>query len=164
MKPNITKIANAILFMIENKVQNLNDKKLYSLLFLIEHNHLETCGQKIFNETFIKNSRNVDPKTVSEIFDIIANNEDLDEEDERLYIIQELLDHIDIEILKKEKYIELKFIKMEEGFDSSLFTKDEFKTLDKLVNKYNNETPRKLANICFSIEKVRQTINGDVII
>ena len=164
MKPNITKIANAILFMLENKVKNLNDKKLYSLLFLIEHNHLETCGQKIFDETFIKNSRNVDPKILSELFDIIANNEDLEQDDERLYIIQELLDHIDIEILKKEKYIELKFLKMEEGFDSSLFSKDEFKTLDKMISKYSNETPRKLANICFGIEKVRQANNGEVII
>jgi hypothetical protein len=150
--------------MLENKVQNLNDKKLYSLLFLIEYNHLETCGVKMFDETFVKNSRNPDPKTLAELFDIIANGEDLEEDDERLYIIQELLDHIDIEILKKEKYIELKFLKMEEGFDSSLFTKDEFKTLDKIVNKYCNETSRKLANVCFGIEKVRQTTNGETII
>ena len=30
--------------------------------------------------------------------------------------------------------------------------------------KNKNETPRNMANICFSIEKVRETTNGEIII
>ncbi|MCK5111873.1 MAG: DUF4065 domain-containing protein [Arcobacteraceae bacterium] len=164
MKLNITKIANAILYMLDNKVSQLNDKKLAILLFLIDYNHLENCGDKIFGEVYIKNNRSPEPKTLTNIFDVIANSEDLEEDDERLYIIQELLDHLDIEVLTKAKYIELKFLKMEEGFDEDLFTKEEFKTINKIVEKYKSETPRKMANICFSIDKVRETEKSEVII
>ncbi len=164
MKLNITKIANAILYMLDNKVSQLNDKKLSIMLFLIDYNHLKNCGGKIFGETYIKSSRNPEPKILLDIFDIIANSDDLKDDDERLYIIQELLDHLDIEVLTKQKYIELKFLKMEEEFDEDLFTKEEFKTINKIVEKYKNETPRKMANVCFSIDKVRETSKGEVII
>ncbi len=150
--------------MLDNKVSHLNDKKVAVLLFLMDYKHLEKFDAKIFGETYIKSKRNPEPKTLGNIFDIIANSEDLEEADERLYIIQELLDHLDIEILTKEKYIELKFLKMEEEFDESLFEKEELKTLIKIVAQHKNKTPRKMANLCFSIDKVRETANGEVII
>ena len=164
MKLDITKIANAILYMIENKVSNLNDKKLAVLLFLIDFSHLKNYDEKIFGEVYIKDNRNPEPKTLGNIFGVMINNEDLEDEDDRLYIIQELLDHLDIEILDKSKYTELNFIKMEEEFDKSLFTKKELKTITKVVDKYKDETPRKMANICFAIDKVRETPKGEVII
>jgi hypothetical protein len=150
--------------MLDKKVSHLNDKKLSILFFLIDYKHLEKFESKIFDEIYTKSNRNPEAQVLSGIFDIIANSEDLDEDDERLYIIQELLDHLDIEILTKPKYIELKFLKMEEDFDESLFSQEELKTIDKIVEKYKHETPRKMANICFSIDKVRQTSSGEVII
>ena len=164
MKIDITKVANAILYMIEQKVSNLNDKKLNILLFLIDFNHLQNNDEKIFGETYIKTNRNPEPKTLSSIFNVMINNEDLEDDDERLYIIQEILDHLDIEILDKSKYTELNFIKMEEEFDKSIFTKKELKTISNIVAKYKNETARKMANICFSIDEVRSTQNGKIII
>lgn len=164
MNIDITKIANAILYMLENNTKHLNDKKLSILLFLIEYEHLKNHGKKIFNEEFIKQKRNPEPVVLSEIFDIIANNEDLEEDDERLYLITELLDYLDIEILTKEKFIELNFIKMEEDFDSSLFTKEEMKTIKSIVEKYQDDTPRKIANASFQIEKVRETPLNETII
>ncbi|MEA3513633.1 MAG: DUF4065 domain-containing protein [Campylobacterota bacterium] len=164
MRLDITKIANTIVYMLDHKVLHLNDKKLSILLFLIEYNHIENFNDKIFGEIYIKTNRNPEAKTIGEIFNIITNDKDLEEDDERLYIIQELLDYLDIEILDKTKYKELNFIKMEEEFDKSLFTKDELRTIDDIVQQYKNETPRKMANICFSIDKVRETTNGEVII
>ena len=164
MNLNISKIANTVLYMIDNKVAHLNDKKLSTMLFLIDYNHLENCSNKIFNEVYIKTNRNPEPKTIANIFNVIANDKDLDEEDERLYIIQEFLEYLDIEIYNKDKFNELKFIKMEEDFDESLFSKDELKTINKVVTLYKKETPRKMANICFSIQKVRETNNGEIII
>jgi len=101
---------------------------------------------------------------LTEIFNIIANNQDVDENDDRLYIIQELLDHLDIEILSKSKYTELKFVKMEEDFDKDVFSSKELKIISKICQEYKNDTPRKIANSCFSIDKVRQTSVGDIII
>jgi len=161
---NIEKIANAVLFMLEGKVLHLNDKKLSILLFLIDYKHQELFDKKIFGEVYIKEKRNPEPKTLTDIFDVIANNEDLDMDDERLYIIQEFLAYVDVEVVKKDKYIELKFIKEEEDFDKSLFSKDELKTISQITKLYKVATTRHIANKCFNIQKVRETISGEIII
>ena len=164
MKLDITKVANVILYLLDEKVLHLNDRKLSILLFLMDFNHLENCGDKIFGEEYIKDKRNPEPSVIAELFDIIANQEDLEEDDERLFLIQELLDYVDIEILKNDKFIELEFIKMEEEFDEELFSKEEMKTIKKITEKYKEETARKIANACFQIEKVRNTTLNEVII
>ena len=160
----MTKVANVILYMLHKQVKQLNDKKVSIMLFLMDYNHQKYCGQKLFNETYIKGSRHPEPIVLSELFDIVANEEDLEEEDERIYLMQELLDYLDIEVIKKEKFIELNFIKMEEEFDESIFSKDEMKTIHKIVSEYLNTSTRNLANDCFKIEEVRATKNGEVII
>lgn len=164
MNFDMTKIANVILYMLHKQVKNLNDKKLLIMLFLIDYNHQKFCGNKIFGDVYIKQSRNPEGKILSEIFDIIANEEDLDEEDERLYLIQELLDYLDIEVSANDKFIELKFVKMEEDFDETLFSSDELKTIQKVINEHQNTTVRNLANETFKIEEVRKTNKGEVII
>ncbi|MCF6173672.1 MAG: DUF4065 domain-containing protein, partial [Campylobacteraceae bacterium] len=99
-----------------------------------------------------------------ELFNIIANEEELNEEDERLYLIQELLTFLDIEIIDKDKFIELHFIKMEEEYDETLFSKDELKTIQKIISEYADASPRNIANACFKIDKVRKSETGKVII
>ena len=71
----MTKIANTILYMLHKKVKHLNDKKVAILLFLIDYNHQKFCGNKIFNEKYIKNSRHPHPLIIGELFDIVANNQ-----------------------------------------------------------------------------------------
>jgi len=164
LKLDITKIANVILYLLDEKVLHLNDRKLSILLFLMDFNHLENCGTKIFGEEYKKDKRNPEPIVISELFDIIANQEDLDEEDERLFLISELLEYLDIEIITNDKFIELEFIKMDEEFDEELFSKEEMKTINKVVEKYKDETARKIANACFQINKVRDTALNETII
>ncbi len=164
MNVDITKVANVILYMLHKKVEHLSDKKVLIMLFLMDYNHQKFCGKKIFNEEYIKSARNPEAHLISEIFDIIANEEDLDEEDPRLFLIQEFLDYLDIEVIKKKEYIELKFIKMEEDFDESLFEKEEMTTIHKMVSEYKDSTPRSIANVCFKIDEVRTTEKGAVII
>ena len=161
---NITKIANFILYMIENKVSYINDKKLSILLFLIDYKSVQTYDVKIFGEEYIKMPRAPEPKVLTELFDIIANQEDLEDDDERLYIIQELLDFVDIEIVPKNNFIELQFIKCEEDFDKAIFTRKELKVIDNIIEKYKDTTVRNIANACFKIDKVRETKKGEVII
>ena len=160
----MTKVANVILYMLHKQVKQLNDKKVSIMLFLMDYNHQKCCGQKLFNETYIKGSRHPEPIVLSELFDIVANEEDLEEEDERIYLMQELLDYLDIEVIKKEKFIELNFIKMEEEFDESIFSKDELKTVYKIVSQYQDSSARNIANDCIKIDEVRNTPKGEIII
>ena len=102
----MTKVANVILYMLLKQVKQLNDKKVSIMLFLMDYNHQKYCGQKLFNETYIKGSRHPEPIVLSELFDIVANEEDLEEDDERIFLMQEFLDYLDIEVLDTEKFIE----------------------------------------------------------
>lgn len=164
MQIDITKIANVILYMLHKKVTHLNDKKLNVLLFLIDYNHKKYCGETIFGEEYIKTARHPEPLILGELFSIIANNEDVEEDDPNLYLIQELLDYLDIEIVEKKSFVELQFIKMEEEFDEEFFSKDELTTIHKIVLEYIDTTPRNIANACFKIDEVRNTQVGEKIL
>ncbi len=161
---DITKIANLILHMIEKDVAHLNDKKLSILLFLIDYKSSQINGSKIFGDEYIKESRHPEPKLLTEIFEVLANDEDLEDDDFRLDFIQELLSFIDISIIEKPKFIELKFLKYEEEFDNSIFTKDEMNLIDEVIKKYKEKTARNIANDCFKIDIVRQTQKGEIIL
>jgi len=150
--------------MLHKKVTHLNDKKLSILLFLIDYNHKKFCGETIFGEEYIKTARHPEPVILGELFSIIANNEDLEEDDPNLYLIQELLDYLDIEVVEKKSFIELQFIKMEEEFDEELFSEDELKTIHKVVVEYLDTTPRNIANACFKIDLVRETTKEEKIL
>ncbi|MEA3353578.1 MAG: DUF4065 domain-containing protein [Campylobacterota bacterium] len=163
MKFDITKIANVIIYMIQKGVLHLNDKKLSILLFLMDDSHLLDYDKKIFDDTYIKEKRHPEPKILSDLFDIMANDIDLDEDDERIYLIAELLDSLDIEVFNKKNFIEMKFVKRDEEFDKSLFDKEELKTIDKIIERYKDATARKIANETFQNKKVRAAKIGEVI-
>ena len=164
MTIDMTKVANVILYMLHKQVKHLNDKKVSIMLFLMDFNHQKYCGQKLFNEEYIKGARHPEPIILGELFDIVANEEDLEEDDERIFLMQELLDYLDIEVVEKEKFIELNFIKMEEEFDESIFDKEELRTINKIVNEYKDTSSRNIANDCFKIDEVRNTPKGEIII
>ncbi|WP_066355286.1 type II toxin-antitoxin system antitoxin SocA domain-containing protein [Aliarcobacter skirrowii] len=161
---DMTKVANIILYMLHKHVKGLNNKKVELMLFFMEKNHLDFFNQKIVNEEFIKDKRGVKAKNLSEIFELIIDEVDLDEDDERVYFIQELLDFLEIDIVEKNGYKELNFSKFEEDFSEELFSKDEFKTIHKVVSLYKDTTVRNLANESFSIDKVRSAELGDLIL
>ena len=160
---DMTKVANIILYMLHKQVKSLNNKKIELMLFFMEKNHLDFFNQKIINEEFLKDKRGVKAKNLNEIFELIIDEVDLDEDDERIYFIQELLDFLEIDIIEKNGFKELNFSKFEEDFSEELFSQDELKTIHKVVNLYKDTTVRNLANECFSMQKVRDTINDEVI-
>ncbi|WP_375723529.1 SocA family protein [Arcobacter sp. KX21116] len=161
---DMTKVANVILYMLHKQVKLLNDKKLSILLFLMDYNHLKYCGKKIFGDEYIKGSRSPEPKILSELFEIIATEEVLEDEDDRVFFIQELLDNIDIDIIERENFTELQFVEIGIDYDEDLFDDDELKTINKLVNQYKEATPRVIANDTFKIDEYRAKEKGEVII
>lgn len=164
MNTDITKIANIILYMLHKQVKALNNKKVELMLFFMEFNHLKFCGKKIVNETFVKEKRGVKASILGELLEIIINEEILEEDDERVYFIQELMDFLEIDIVDKGTFKELRFKKLDEEFDEDIFSKDELKTIHKAVTLYKDFSVRNLSNECFSIDIVREKNENDIII
>ncbi|WP_419764628.1 MAG: type II toxin-antitoxin system antitoxin SocA domain-containing protein [Arcobacter sp.] len=161
---DMTKVANVILYMLHKQVKLLNDKKLSILLFLMDYNHLKYCGKKIFGDEYIKGARSPEPKLLSELFDVIISEEILEDDDERVFFIQEILDNVDIDIVERENFTEIKFVEIGIEYDEDLFDEDELKTINKLVNQYKEATPRVIANDTFKIDEYRAKEKGEVII
>src|SRR5574344_1938632 len=114
MNIDMTKIANIILYMLHKQVKALNHKKIELLIFFCELNHLNFCGKKILGETFIKTSRGVKAEVLDELFTLILDEVVFeDEEDDRVFFIQELMDCEEIEIIEKERFKELKLSKLD---------------------------------------------------
>ena len=108
MNIDMTKIANIILYMLHKQVKALNHKKIELLIFFIELNHINFCGKKILGETFIKTPRGVKAEVLDELFTLILDEVEFeDEEDDRVFFIQELMDFLEIEIVEKERFKEL---------------------------------------------------------
>ena len=165
MNIDMTKVANIILYMLHKQVKALNHKKIELMLFFIEYNHLNFCNQKIVNETFIKTSRGVKPLVLDELFNLIIDDVEFeDEEDDRVFFIQELIDFLEIDIVEKPTFRELKFAKIDEDFDETIFTYDELKSIHKVINLYKDTSVRNLSNECFSLEKVRKSENGTIVL
>lgn len=164
MKIDITKIANAIVLMIDKKVKHLDDRKLSIMLFLIDYNHKKIHNEIIFADDYIKNKKLPQSQTLNELYDLIASEEDIDEEDERFYLIEELIEYINIDITPKEKFTELKFSKTEdEEFDDELFSKEELKTINKIIQEFKDSSFRNISNEPFGIDLFRQTEDLDLI-
>ena len=70
----------------------------------MDYNHLKFCGAKFLMKNILKGARHPEPVILGDLFDIVANQEDLEEDDERIYLMQELLDYLDIEIHEKKIY------------------------------------------------------------
>ena len=163
-KFDVTKVANLILYMLHKKVKHLNDKKLTLMIFFIEFNHTEYCGSKIFFDTYIKQKRNPEGLILSDLFDLIANEEELEEDDLRQFLINELCEYVEIDINKKDTFVELKFTPLDEEFDEELFSKDEMKTIQKTINAYSETSVRNLSNETFSLDIVRNTEIDNIIL
>lgn len=161
---DITKVANIILYLIHKQTTALNDRKLELMLFFMEYNHLQFCGKKIVNEEFIKTKREPKALFLNEIFELIKAEEILEEDDERVFFIQEIMDFVDIDIVEKDGFKELKFKKHLEEFEESLFTKDELYSMQKVVNLYKDTSSRSLANECFKLDIVREKSLDEIII
>lgn len=164
MNIDITKIANAIILMIDKKVKHLDDRKLSIMLFLMDYNHKQIHNELIFSDDYIKNKKLPQSQTLNELFDLIASEEDLSEDDERFFLIEELIEYINIDITPKEKFTELKFSKNEnEEFDDELFEKEELKTIKKVIKTYEETTFRNISNEPFALDLFRDKKDGEYI-
>lgn len=154
MNFDITKIAMAILYFLENEVKQLSERKLLAMLFLIDFNYFEKNGKFVFIDDYIKEKRYVKSALLSEIFEIIKSEKDI-EGDELEFLIKEFLEFIEIDIDKKENHIDIKFQAIEK-FDSEAFDEREFEILKEITKTYKNSSNRNTLNALFSIDKFRE--------
>lgn len=140
---DVKKIANAIIYFIDNDVQSLGSTKLMKLCFYADKYHLEEYGKPIFNHSYTKLPRGPVPTWLYSIVRTsISGNYDYDFQEE----VNVFNEYIGIQEVSYNKYTQVIFTKKQE-FNNKFFGKTQIKILDKVIEKFRIITAAEISEL-----------------
>ena len=140
---DVKKIANAIIYFIDNNVHSLGSTKLMKLCFYADKYHLEEYGKPIFNHSYTKLPRGPVPTWLYSIVRTsISGNYDYDFQEE----VNVFNEYISIEEVSYNKYIQVIFTKKQE-FNNKFFSKTQLKILNKVIEEFRTITAAEISEL-----------------
>ena len=140
---DVKKIANAIIYFIDNNVHSLGSTKLMKLCFYADKYHLEEYGKPIFNHSYTKLPRGPVPTWLYSIVRTsISGNYDYDFQEE----VNVFNEYIGIEEVSYNKYIQVIFTKKQE-FNNKFFSKTQLKILNKVIEEFRTITAAEISEL-----------------
>lgn len=132
---SIEKVANAIIYFVNNDIVHLGKTKLMKLMYFSDKQHLNTYGRTMFFDDYHKLPRG---PAASLTLNIINNLNEEDGEDFKTYT-DDLKNILDIEIQVDDGVKITKFIP-KDTFKKELFSKSELSILGSVSKKYKDYT------------------------
>lgn len=140
---DVKKIANAIIYFIDNNVHSLGSTKLMKLCFYADKYHLEEYGKPIFNHSYTKLPRGPVPTWLySIVITSISGNYDYDFQEE----VNVFNEYIGIEEVSYNKYTQVIFTKKQE-FNNKFFSKTQLKILNKVIEEFRTITAAEISEL-----------------
>lgn len=140
---DVKKIANAIIYFIDNNVHSLGSTKLMKLCFYADKYHLEEYGKPIFNHSYTKLPRGPVPTWLYSIVRTsISGNYDYDFQEE----VNIFNEYIGIEEVSYNKYTQIIFTKKQE-FNNKFFSKTQLKILNKVIEEFRTITAAEISEL-----------------
>lgn len=140
---DVKKIANAIIYFIDNNVHNLGFTKLMKLCFYADKYHLEEYGKAIFNHSYTKMPRGPVPTWLYSIIRTsVSGTYDYDFQEE----VNIFNDYVDISHQKNGNYEQYIFTKKQD-FNNKFFSKTQLKILDKVIESFKTITAAELSEL-----------------
>jgi uncharacterized phage-associated protein len=140
---DVKKIANAIIYFIDNNVHSLGSTKLMKLCFYADKYHLEEYGKPIFNHSYTKLPRGPVPTWLYSIVRTsISGNYDYDFQEE----VNIFNEYIGIEEVSYNKYTQVIFTKKQE-FNNKFFSKTQLKILNKVIEEFRTITAAEISEL-----------------
>ena len=140
---DVKKIANAIIYFIDNNVHSLGSTKLMKLCFYGDKYHLEEYGKPIFNHSYTKLPRGPVPTWLYSIVRTsISGNYDYDFQEE----VNVFNEYIGIEEVSYNKYTQVIFTKKQE-FNNKFFSKTQLKILNKVIEEFRTITAAEISEL-----------------
>lgn len=140
---DVKKIANAIIYFIDNNVHSLGSTKLMKLCFYTDKYHLEEYGKPIFNHSYTKLPRGPVPTWLYSIVRTsISGNYDYDFQEE----VNVFNEYIGIEEVSYNKYTQVIFTKKQE-FNNKFFSKTQLKILNKVIEEFRTITAAEISEL-----------------
>jgi len=133
---DVKKIANTIIYFIDNNVKSLGITKLMKLFFYADKYHLEKYGKPIFNHTYTKLPRGPVPTWLYSIIrTAISGASDFDFQSE----VEVFNKYIGVQEKNDGEFTRIEFIKKQQ-FDQKFFSKSQINILNQIINEFKNIT------------------------
>lgn len=143
---DVKKIANAIIYFIDNNVLNLGTTKLMKLCFYADKYHLEEYGKAIFNHSYTKMEHGPVPTWLYGIIRTsISGVTDFDFEEE-VNVFNEYIGLKQVCFGSHNQYNQTVFAKKKE-FNTKFFSKTQLKILDKVIQDFRTITAADISEL-----------------
>ncbi len=139
---NIEKIANAIIYFVNNDVESLGKTKLMKLLFYTDKYHLENFGRAVFGDAYYKLPQGPVPTITLNVINSL-NESEKDDFSEYGEVFSKYVKTEETE--QPHRYKAMKFIPQSE-FNEKLFSKSELKVMDDVIAKFKDYTARQISD------------------
>jgi len=155
---SIEKVANAIIYFVDSKVEHFGKTKLMKLMYFADKNHLEKYGRTIFFDDYYKLPRG---PVASMTLNIINNINEEENEDFKSYT-EEFLNILDINIQNDNGQKIINFIP-KTNFKKELFSKSEINILESISSKYKSYTKKEISDESHLLKEYQKTELNSII-
>jgi len=151
-KYDTTKIANAIIYFLNNNVKHFGKTKLMKMMFFIDKSHLQKYGRVVFFDEYYKYERG----PVAHLTLSIINSINEVEKDDMEYYTKKFENFLEIkDVINGDEQI-TSFIAKKE-FDGTLFSRSEIKVFNEIIKKYGASTKEEISEISHSLKEYKDT-------
>lgn len=155
---NITRIANAIIYFVNQEVYNLGKTKLMKLLFFTDKYHLEKFGRSVFGDTYHKLPQGPVPTITLNVINSLNESE----KDDFTEYALEFSKYVKTEDALNYGYPTMKFVPSSE-FNRKLFSKSEMEILERVAQEFKDCTAVQISDISHETQEYIDAYDNGVI-
>jgi uncharacterized phage-associated protein len=155
---SIKKVANAVIYFLDNGVENFGKTKLMKLMFFADKYHAKKYMRTIFSDTYIKLPFGPVPSLTLGVIDSINEFEKDDFEN----YVDEFLKYIIVSEQYDGKYKKTTFTK-KQAFDEDLFSISELEILKQIADEFKGHTAVQISEYSHTLDEYKYTNDNEVI-
>lgn len=155
---SIEKVAHAIIYFIDNGIENFGKTKLMKLMFFADKYHLQQYMRPIFADTYIKLPFGPVPTLTLGTIDSIN---EFEKEDFESYV-DEFLQYIIVNEQYDGRYKKTIFAKKQE-FNKEIFSISELDILKQIADEFKKHTANQISEYSHTLDEYKYTNDNEVI-
>ena len=155
----IKKVANAIIYFLDNKVKFLGSTKLMKMLFFADKFYINELAKPIFNYNYKKKERGPVPAEVYSIIQSVQVGENSEYEEE----VKAFSKYVEIKRVNNNLSLPNTEFQKKQEFDKRFFNVKELNVLDRVIKEFKDVTKQDISDIshnenCWQFSKKDETI------
>ncbi len=155
---NIEKVANAIIYFLDNKIEHFGKTKLMKIMFFSDKLHLQKYGRTIFNDEYYKYQRG---PVAHLTLNILNSINEIENDDLKAYS-DSLSSIVKLDIVNDNGEKITSFIP-QQNFNNTLFSKSEISVFDTISEQYKAYTKEDISKASHKLTEYINTKLNNII-